>query len=966
MGNKVKGFLRRIHIRRTTILMLLFLLMSFILVRELYQLQIIQGKDFISNFQSRTTRTRVLHSARGKIYDGKGKLIAENILSYSVTLEDNGSYESLREKNLSLNGIAYRVIKILEKNGDSVTQDFHIKLDDAGNFIFDVNPGFTLSRFKADIYGYPLIDDLKEEEASATAEEMMSFLCGEEKFSIILTGEDAYTAEELTSHHLPLELTRDEQLKIAIIRYLLSTNSFKKYMPVTIATNVSEVSVAALMENQAELTGIDVIEDTLREYVDEVSMGPILGYIGRASAEELEELRKQNSEYTNDAIIGKAGIEQYMETTLQGTDGRETVTVDNLGKVLKIDKETQVDPVAGDDIQLTINTEWQATIYEILKQRVAGILLSKIVGGKTFDYDMIIDSAQIEVPIYDVYNALVENCVVDIRKFSREDASKVEKSLQKAFEKKQASVFEELRERLTGANPKSYKEEPKQMQEYLAYLCDDLLTDTLGILSSDAVDYQDPVFQAWTYDETISLKEYLTYAASQHWLNVADITPEGSYLDSGEVYQAMTDYVVDYLKTDYGFSKLLYKYMLQEDLISGEDLCLCLYEQGVLDKEDDYYESLSGGAMGAYDFCVYNIANLHIEPAQLALMPFAASAVVVDVHTGKVLALVSYPGYDNNRLTNDMDTDYFAKLALDQSSPFFNKATQQRTAPGSTMKLLSTIAGMMEGVINDGTYFDCTGSFDLVEPPIACWNTYGHGPIDIREAIQESCNYYFNMVGFLLGKLGDTGFSESKSLRMLLKYASLIGLDKKSGVEMTEAPPQVSDSLAVPSYMGQGTHAYTTVQLARYATVMATRGTVYRLSILDRVISPGGDTIRTFDPVIENQADVPDNVWEDIYDGMQRVVQTHRQFDNVSSLEIAGKTGTAQTDIYHPDHGVFVGFAPAYDPQYAIAVRIPNGYSSGNAALVAADIFAYIFNENNRDSIVTGYASDETSNVSND
>ncbi|MEI3411877.1 MAG: penicillin-binding transpeptidase domain-containing protein, partial [Blautia sp.] len=96
---------------------------------------------------------------------------------------------------------------------------------------------------------------------------------------------------------------------------------------------------------------------------------------------------------------------------------------------------------------------------------------------------------------------------------------------------------------------------------------------------------------------------------------------------------------------------------------------------------------------------INKIYNLEIEPAQLALMPCSASAVVVDVKTGDVMACVSYPGYDNNRLTNDMDTDYYAKLALDQSSPFFNKATQQTTAPGSTLKLLSTIAGMEEGII---------------------------------------------------------------------------------------------------------------------------------------------------------------------------------------------------------------------------------------------------------------------------
>ena len=165
-------------------------------------------------------------------------------------------------------------------------------------------------------------------------------------------------------------------LDIATIRYELNTNSFKKYMQVTIATNVSEKSVAAIMENKTGLQGIDVVEDSIRQYIDDESMAPILGYTGKASSEELTELRKQNPDYSNDAIVGKTGIEKYMETSLQGTDGEETVTVDNLGKVLKIDTDTRVEPVAGNDTYLTIDSSWQSAIYQILIQRVAGILLS--------------------------------------------------------------------------------------------------------------------------------------------------------------------------------------------------------------------------------------------------------------------------------------------------------------------------------------------------------------------------------------------------------------------------------------------------------------------------------------------------------------------------------------------------------------------------------------------------------------
>ena len=966
MGTKIKKLIKKIQLKRTTVVIIVFIVMAFILIRQIFELQIIQGENYISEFENRITKTRVLKSTRGNIYDRNGEMVASNILSYSLTFEDNGSYETTREKNLTLNGVAYRVLQILSENGDTLSGDFHIVLDESGNYTFDVGEGFTLSRFKADIYGHPLIDDLTKEQASATAEDMMNYLTGSDGFSIVLYGEDAYTPEELKQYGLPEELSRQEILDIASMRYKLNTNSFQKYMAVTIATNVSESTVAAVMENQSQLQGIDVIEDSVRQYIDDESMGPVLGYTGQASAEELETLKEENPDYSNDAVIGKAGIEQHMEQFLHGTDGQETVTVDNLGKVLKIDENTIVPPVAGNDVYLSIDSDWQSAIYQILKQRVAGVLLTRIENTKKFDFEGVKDASQISVPIYDVYNALVANSVINIEKFNDPDASDIEKNLYDKFQQKQQEVFDTITNRLTGDNPPAYKDESEEVQEYLTYICDTVLRDTLGVISKDAVNTSDPTYLAWTEEESISLREYLNYAAGQNWIDISVISPKEEYLDSAEIYQAMTSYIVDYLKTDLGFSKLLYKYLLMNDQISGQDLCLVLYEQGVLSKEDEAYSRLASGELNSYDFMINKIANLEIEPAQLALKPCSASAVVTDVNTGKVLACVSYPGYDNNRLSNEMDTDYYTRLSLDLSSPFFNKATQQTTAPGSTLKLLSAVTGMMENLIDDGTYIECTGKFDLVNPPINCWNKSGHGSLEIRGAIEQSCNYYFNMIGFEAGKNEKDEFSENLSLSKLQKYAEEFGLDENTGIEISEATPHVSDSKAVPSYIGQGNHLYTTSQLARYATALATSGIVYDLSLLDKVTDSQGQTQKTYEPVVKSEmTDVPSYVWEDIHDGMRRVVQTHEQFNGLG-VALSGKTGTAEIDYRQPNHGLFIGYAPSDQPQYAVAVRIANGYSSGNACTTANDIMKYIFDLADKDTILTGYASTDVSNTSND
>ena len=214
-------------------------------------------------------------------------------------------------------------------------------------------------------------------------------------------------------------------------------------------------------------------------------------------------------------------------------------------------------------------------------------------------------------------------------------------------------------------------------------------------------------------------------------------------------------------------------------------------------------------------------------------------------------------------------------------------------------------------------------NFDYVDPPINCWYKNGHGSSS-RTAIEQSCNYFFTMIGFQLGKVGDNEFSEVQSLNKLQEYASLIGLDRKTGIELSEATPKVSDAKAVPSYMGQGNNLFTS-ELARYATVMATSGNVFKLTLLDKVMDPKGEVIQEYEPEIEDVVNISSNIWDAIHDGMRRLIQTHSQFDGLG-VEVAGKTGTAELDLRHPNHGLFIGYAPASDPECGGNCKY-NGYS---------------------------------------
>ena len=384
---------KKFIIPRTTVLIFIFAALSMVLIHRLFSLQIIHGQEYADNFSIMTTKTRTLKSTRGNIYDRNGQVIASNELSYSITLEDSGDYASNTERNRSLNGEIYKIIQIIESNGDTSSSDFRISVDSSGNYSYDVE-GTTLSRFKADVYGHSYIDDLTTEEANASAQQMVEDML--KRYEIPYDHSD-YKASELKKAQeagLPEQLTKEETLKIISVRYALSTTSFRKYIPVTIATDVSENTVAAIQENKSLLEGVDVQEDSVRVYTDSIYFAPLLGYTGKVSSDELADLRTENPDagYSTTSIVGKSGLEKVMESTLQGKDGSEKVYVDYYGKVLQIGEDSKEDPVQGNNVYLTIDKDLQIACYKVLEQKIAGVLVA--LQQRAFAYLQLLDSGK--------------------------------------------------------------------------------------------------------------------------------------------------------------------------------------------------------------------------------------------------------------------------------------------------------------------------------------------------------------------------------------------------------------------------------------------------------------------------------------------------------------------------------------------------------------------------------------------
>lgn len=948
---------------RLFVLTLVFCALAAILIFRIFNLQIIEGEKYLNEFLLKTEKNREIASTRGNIYDSKGVLLAYSELAYSVKIED--VFEgSKKNRNIALNDTIYRLINMIEKNGDRIISDFGIAINEDGEYEYTVSDT-QLLRFKADVYGYAYITELKYEEETATAEEMM-----EDLMSVDFYGVGTYTdPNDSKSFVAGMGYTPKECLQIVTIRYCMGLTSYQKYLGTTVASDVNEKTVAVIMENLDTLDGVSIEEDTARRYVDSVYFAPIIGYTGKISTEELNELNQANKEknhdetdrYTLNDIVGKTGIEATMELDLQGKKGTELVFVDNMGKVIEVSSRTE--PVAGNDIYLTIDHDLQIAAYNILEQNIAGILLAKIQNIKEYKPAANASGGDIIIPIYDVYYALFNNNIIDISHFENENAGETEIKVYNAFNNYKENVFEILNDEIKNKRT-PYKNLKTEYQVYESNIVT-YLTDR-GIILSNKIDTDDEVYIAWKTDETIGLGEYLEYLISMNWIDVTKLDLSGQYSDSGEVFNALIDYIVQMLNKSGEFNRKLYKYMILNDVISCKDVCKTLCEQGIYDIDPDDEAQLYNGTMTAYEFMRRRIETLEITPAQLALDPFSGSMVITDVNNGNVLALVSYPSYDNNRMANTVDSAYYASLQMDKSRPMYNYATQQQTAPGSIFKMVTAAAGLQEGVVSTSTQILCAGIFDKANYNSKCWIYPGsHGLQRITEAIKNSCNHYFYEVGYRLSLDENLNYNSELGNETIYKYAKQFGLADKSGVEIDEAEPQVSDELPVFTAIGQGTNNFTTVGLARYVTTVANGGTCFDLTLLDKRTDHNQTVLEEYEADIRNQIELPSAYWDAIHTGMRRVVESKSYYNDLG-INVAGKTGTAQESKSRTNHALFVCYAPYEKPEIAIATRIAFGYSSDYAARTTREVLKYYYNLEDEDKLLNGTADTIESGIASD
>ena len=341
----------------------------------------------------------------------------------------------------------------------------------------------------------------------------------------------------------------------------------------------------------------------------------------------------------------------------------------------------------------------------------------------------------------------------------------------------------------------------------------------------------------------------------------------------------------------------------------------------------------------------------------------AGAVVVMNTKTGEILALASYPDYEPQLFVNGISTEKYNEYTENQA--LYNRAISGTYAPGSTFKMITAIAGLETNSITTTEKINCTGVYPYAHKPV-CWyyTSYkrGHGALDVSQAIQHSCNYFFYEVGNRIG------------IDTLSKYSNYFGLGRKTGIEL---PSESSGNIAskekaenenrewylgetLSASIGQSYNNVTPLQMAKYISILVNGGHQIDVTIVKSIINSDKSEVsrEEINEHVNNVLGIKDeNIEEDTFEetnikavleGMKNVTTesggTAYSIFKDSAIQVGGKTGSAQAG--NKTHAWFVGFAPFDDPEIAVVAIIENGAHGAYAAQVAKDIFdSYFFED---------------------
>lgn len=342
------------------------------------------------------------------------------------------------------------------------------------------------------------------------------------------------------------------------------------------------------------------------------------------------------------------------------------------------------------------------------------------------------------------------------------------------------------------------------------------------------------------------------------------------------------------------------------------------------------------------------------EIAEKSMGDKNGAIVAISAKTGEVLAFVSHPNFDPNLFVKGFDKEEWKKISNNPYHPLQNKAIQGAFPPGSTFKLITAVAGLEEGIIDENTTFYCNGKKRIGNRDFRCWREGGHGRVNIHKALVESCDVFFYELSL---KLGPDKIAE---------YARKFGFGEKTGIGLPgELSGNVPDSKwkkikykqswydgdTLPFGIGQGYLTVTPLQLALAYTAFANGGTLFKPVIVKEIETNDGKIIQEQIPSVKGQINLSPKTLEIVRKALIGVVNESGGTGYASRLNnviVAGKTGTAQVKSFKErkklggflnDHAWFVGFAPAYDPEIVVCAFVMHGgHGGGVAAPIVKDV----------------------------
>ena len=364
--------------------------------------------------------------------------------------------------------------------------------------------------------------------------------------------------------------------------------------------------------------------------------------------------------------------------------------------------------------------------------------------------------------------------------------------------------------------------------------------------------------------------------------------------------------------------------------------------------------------------------------AESLLVDKVGAVVAMDPNSGHILAMVSNPTFDQNAFVSGLSHDQWNELLSNPDHPMTNKVLQGEYPPASTYKIVTAIAGLEEGLVDENTIFNCPGYYAFGNRVFRCWRRGGHGKVDMYRAITESCDVYFYQVG------------EAVGVNKLAEYARAFGLGSRTKIRLdNEArgliptsewkrkrfgePWQRGETLSIA--IGQGFNLVTPLQMVNLVAAIANGGTLYRPLIVKAVETADGGLVQDGAPYIAGRLNISEKTLAIVRKGLWGVVNGDRgtaRGSRLKEIEMSGKTGTAQVvgrkegedrgkkkddeEVEHhfKDHAWFVAYAPSKDPEIAVAVIVEHGEHGSSTAAPIAKAVIQFYLENKEGEFLAG------------